>query len=94
MLTTLPDSGVNLHASGLLLRLQTVLGALGDGDGSVMGAHGGADMTGEEALREASCLVCRDGGLGGGVDGSRARGRKGKRAHRGCERPEEVRHGD
>lgn len=95
MLTTLLDSGVNLHAPRLLLRLEAVLGALGDGDGSVMGAQRSADVAaGEDGLREASCLVCRANGLGG-VDGdSRTRGRKRKRAHRRCERPEEVRHGD
>lgn len=94
VLTTLLDGGVNLHAPRLLLRLEAVLGALGDSDGSVMGAHGSADVAGEDGLREASCLVCRDSGLGG-VDGDgRTRGREGKCAHRGCERPEEVRHGD
>lgn len=92
MLATLLDGGVNLHAPRLLLRLEAVLGALGDSDGSVMGAHGSADVAGEDALGEASCLVCRDNRLGG-VDGG-ARGRQGKRAHRRRERPKEVRHGD
>lgn len=54
MFATLLDGGVNLHAPRLLLRLEAVLGALGDGDGSVMGAHGGADVTGEDGLGEAS----------------------------------------